>query len=63
MNLIVSSKSSLDPQSFSASVAPWGQCCVRASLYRWQNYKACSGVRIDLYIGQQGFVGLSHVGS
>ena len=31
MKSVVSTRSSLVPQSFSASVAPFGQCCVRAS--------------------------------
>ena len=33
----------LQPQSFSASVAPWGQCCVRASLCREQSCRTCTG--------------------
>ena len=44
MKLAVYSRSSLKPQGFSAIVAPWGQCCVRASLYRGQDCRTCSGV-------------------
>ena len=44
MKLAVYSMSSLKPQGFSAIVAPWGRCCVRASLYRGQDCRTCSGV-------------------
>lgn len=33
MNLVVCSRSSLKPQSFSASVGPWGQYCICVLLY------------------------------
>ena len=33
VKLVVCRTSSLDHQSFSASVVPSGQCCVRTSLY------------------------------
>ena len=52
MSLVVLSRSFLEPQSFSASMAPLGQCCVRASLYR--------GTTAEHALGP---VGLSHTGS
>ena len=50
--IVVCTRSSLEPQSFSASVAPWGQCCVCASTYRGRTAED------DLE-----FVGLSGIGS
>ena len=44
MKLAVCSRSSLEPQSFSASVAPWGQCCVLAPLWSGQNCRMCWGL-------------------
>ena len=44
MNLLICTMFSLEPQSFSADMAPWGQCCVHASLYRGQDCTTCSGV-------------------
>ena len=44
MKFAVRSRSSLEPQSFSASVAPWGQCCVLASLCSGQNCRMCRGL-------------------
>ena len=49
MNLVVCSMSSLELQSFSASVDPWGQCCARDVLYRGRT-------------AELGFVGLSYMG-
>ena len=37
MKLVVCSRSSVETQTFSARVVPWGQCCVRDSLYRVQD--------------------------
>ena len=44
MKLVVCSRSSLEPQGFSARMALWSQHCVRASLYRGQNCRACRSI-------------------
>ena len=40
---VVLIRACLEPHSFSASTAPWGQCCVPVSWYRGQNCRTCSG--------------------
>ena len=53
VKLVVCTRSSLEPQSFSASVAPrGGQCCVHASLYKGQDCRTCSGVCEPVSHGQ-----------
>ena len=49
---VVCTRSSLEPQNFSASVASWGQCCVCASTYRGRTAE-----------DDPEFVGLSGIGS
>ena len=44
MKLVACTRSSLQPQSFSVSGGPWGQCCVRSSLYKGHVCRTCSGV-------------------